>query len=68
MQSRERILATLAHREPDRVPFDLGSGLLAALVATPVGWLLSAWLTVPAGALAGLLLAVLLRPRPSPPA
>ena len=25
MNSRERILATLDHREPDRVPFDLGA-------------------------------------------
>ncbi len=25
MNSRERLLTTLAHREPDRVPFDLGS-------------------------------------------
>lgn len=51
----------------DRAPFDLGSALLAAFVATPVGWLFSAWLTVPAGALAGLLLAVVCRPKPAPP-
>ena len=25
MNSRERILTTLDHREPDRIPFDLGS-------------------------------------------
>ena len=25
MNSRERLLATLGHREPDRIPFDLGS-------------------------------------------
>jgi len=25
MNSRERILTTLKHKEPDRIPFDLGS-------------------------------------------
>ncbi len=25
MNSRERVLATLEHRQPDRLPFDLGS-------------------------------------------
>ncbi|HEX7594502.1 MAG TPA: hypothetical protein VF429_10060, partial [Anaerolineae bacterium] len=25
MNSRERLLTTLEHREPDRIPFDLGS-------------------------------------------
>ena len=25
MNGRERVLAALSHREPDRVPFDLGS-------------------------------------------
>jgi uroporphyrinogen decarboxylase len=31
MQSRDRVLATLAHREPDRVPFDLGSTVVTGI-------------------------------------
>ena len=31
MNSRERILTTLAHQEPDRVPYDLGSGPMTSI-------------------------------------
>jgi len=31
MQSRERILTALAHKEPDRVPFDLGSTVVTGI-------------------------------------
>jgi uroporphyrinogen decarboxylase len=31
MNSRERVLASLSHREPDRVPFDLGSTVVTGI-------------------------------------
>lgn len=34
MNSRERILAALAHKEPDRVPFDLGGTVVTGIQAT----------------------------------
>ena len=33
MRSRERVLAALSHREPDRVPIDLGSNLMSGIMA-----------------------------------
>jgi uroporphyrinogen decarboxylase len=33
MNSRERVLAALAHKEPDRVPVDLGAGAATGMVA-----------------------------------
>jgi hypothetical protein len=33
MRSRERVLAALAHLEPDRVPLDLGSNLMSGIMA-----------------------------------
>ncbi|MBE3063557.1 MAG: methyltransferase, partial [Spirochaetes bacterium] len=33
MHSRERVLAALDHREPDRVPIDLGSNLTSGIMA-----------------------------------
>ena len=33
MRSRERVLAALDHREPDRVPIDLGSNLTSGIMA-----------------------------------
>ena len=37
MQSRERILTALAHREPDRVPFDLGSTVVTGISVVAYG-------------------------------
>ena len=34
MTSRERVLATLSHREPDRVPLDLGGTFVTSIAAT----------------------------------
>ena len=34
MNSRERVLASLNHREPDRVPFDLGSTVVTGISVT----------------------------------
>jgi uroporphyrinogen decarboxylase len=34
MNSRERVLAALAHKEPDRVPFDLGGTVVTGIQAT----------------------------------
>ena len=31
MQSRDRVLTTLLHQEPDRVPFDLGATLVSSI-------------------------------------
>jgi len=31
MNSRERILTALSHKEPDRVPFDLGSSFVTGI-------------------------------------
>ena len=31
MNGRERVLAALEHREPDRVPFDLGGSLVSGI-------------------------------------
>lgn len=31
MNSRERVLTTLNHREPDRVPFDMGGTVLTGI-------------------------------------
>jgi hypothetical protein len=33
VQSRERVLAALSHREPDRVPIDLGSNIMSGIMA-----------------------------------
>jgi len=34
VNSRERVLASLNHREPDRVPFDLGSTVVTGISVT----------------------------------
>jgi uroporphyrinogen decarboxylase len=39
MNSRERVLAALAHREPDRVPIDLGGSLVTGIGAVAYGHL-----------------------------
>lgn len=31
MTSRQRVLKTLSHKEPDRIPFDLGSTLVTGI-------------------------------------
>ncbi len=31
MNSRDRVLTTLSHKEPDRIPFDLGSGMMTGI-------------------------------------
>lgn len=36
MSSRERVLAALEHREPDRVPLDLGSTIMSGIMAVPL--------------------------------
>jgi len=41
MTSRERVLASLHHQEPDRVPFDLGSTLVTGITRIPYESLLS---------------------------
>jgi hypothetical protein len=33
VRSRERVLAALSHREPDRVPIDLGSNIMSGIMA-----------------------------------
>lgn len=43
MNSRERVLATLQHREPDRVPFDLGGAPNAGIHINPYRNLLCHW-------------------------
>ena len=35
MNSRERVLTALAHREPDRVPFDLGGTVVTGINRLP---------------------------------
>lgn len=37
MNSRERVLTALAHREPDRVPIDLGGSLVTGINAAAYG-------------------------------
>ena len=37
MNSRERVLKALAHREPDRVPIDLGGSLVTGINAAAYG-------------------------------
>ncbi|MCJ7752588.1 MAG: methyltransferase, partial [Armatimonadetes bacterium] len=34
MTSRERVAAALSHREPDRVPIDLGSSAVTGIMVT----------------------------------
>ncbi len=46
MNSRQRVHATLEHREPDRVPFDLGGTVLTSL-HTQAYTRLRAWLGLP---------------------
>jgi hypothetical protein len=36
MTSRERVLAALDHREPDRVPIDLGGTIMSGIMAQPL--------------------------------
>ena len=31
MNSRDRVLAAINHSEPDRIPFDLGSGMMTGI-------------------------------------
>ena len=43
MTSRERVLLALAHKEPDRVPIDLGSTIVTGISATAYKNLISYW-------------------------
>ena len=43
MTSRERVVSALNHREPDRVPFDLGSTVVSGIQPQAYGGLLELW-------------------------
>ena len=36
MNSRERVIAAIEHREPDRVPVDLGATIMSGIMAQPL--------------------------------
>ena len=43
MTPRERVLAAINHREPDRVPIDLGSTIVTGIMAVPYRQLKMRW-------------------------
>ena len=47
MNSRERLLTALAHKEPDRIPFDLGGTLVSGINVHALRRLAAAFLACP---------------------